>query len=137
MTNNSPVRLKDVREALGHGQSNLVPPPGGSLCRMVSFPPEKGYLGRISAAQVQAYFAQVGAPAISTHSAFALHPYMQKSRMLDFCFVIERRITLVLDTDEVHLDAGDIVVQRGSNHAASSRGDAPCVMVFSAHDAFV
>ena len=57
--------------------------------------------------------------------------------MLDFCFVIERRITQVLDTDEVHLEAGDIVVQRGSNHAGSNRGDAPCVMVFSAHDAFV
>ena len=137
VTDSSPVRLKDVREALGHGQSSLLPPPGGSLCRVVTFPPEKGALGKISAAQVQAYFDRAGAPAVSTYGAGAPHPYMQKSRTLDFCFVIEGRITLVLDTEEVHLEAGDIVVQRGTNHAWSNRGDARCVMVFSAHDAFV
>ena len=48
---------------------------------------------------------------------------MQKTRTLDFCLILEGEITLVLDTDEVQLAAGDTVVQRGTNHAWSNRSD--------------
>ena len=65
----------------------------------------------------------MGSPAASTYSANAPHPYMQKTRTLDFCLVLEGEITLVLDTEEVHLKAGDTVVQRGTNHAWSNRSD--------------
>ena len=44
-------------------------------------------------------------------------------------------IMLVLDTGEVHLKAGDTVVQRGANHAWSNRSDRPCVVAISSHDA--
>jgi hypothetical protein len=40
----------------------------------------------------------------------------------------------VLDTTEVHLRAGDTVVQRGTNHAWSNRSDRPCRIAFSLHD---
>ncbi|MGI9451714.1 MAG: cupin domain-containing protein, partial [Geminicoccaceae bacterium] len=36
----------------------------------------------------------------------------------------------LLDEDEVHLSAGDMVVQRGTNHAWSNRGHEPCVIAF-------
>ena len=75
-------------------------------------------------------------PGISeTLIAKALHPYMQRTRTLDFCLVLDGEITLVLDTQEVHLTAGDTVVQRGTNHAWSNRSDRPCVVAFSSHDA--
>ena len=48
---------------------------------------------------------------------------MQKTRTLDFCLILEGEITLVLDTAEVQLAAGDTVVQRGTNHAWSNRSD--------------
>ena len=60
---------------------------------------------------------------------------MQKAQTLDFCLVLEGEITLVLDTAEVHLKAGDTVVQRGTGHAWSNRSDRPCVVAFSSHDA--
>jgi uncharacterized cupin superfamily protein len=60
---------------------------------------------------------------------------MQKTATLDFCLVIEGEITLVLDTEEVHLHAGDSVVQRGTNHAWSNRSQRPCTIAFSSHDA--
>jgi len=60
---------------------------------------------------------------------------MRKTRTLDFCLVLEGEITLVLDTEEVHLKAGDTVVQRGTRHAWSNRSDAPCVLAISSHDA--
>ena len=37
---------------------------------------------------------------------------------------------IVLDEEEVHLKRGDIVVQRGTNHAWSNRTDAMARMVF-------
>ena len=42
-------------------------------------------------------------------------------------------VTLVLDTAEVDLAASDVVVQRGSRHAWSNRGDAPAVVALTAH----
>ena len=44
-------------------------------------------------------------------------------------------MTLVLDTAELDLAAGDVVVQRGSRHAWSNRGDAPGVVALTAYGA--
>jgi len=76
----------------------------------------------------------MGSPSASTYSAKAPHPYMQKTRTLDLCLILEGEITLVLDKEEVHLSAGDTVVQRGTNHAWSNRSDKPCRIAFSSHD---
>jgi len=130
----TPVRLKGLRESL-HLPHILEPPGGGSVCRVVTFPPDASYERKVGAREVQAYFAAIGSPSASTYSPRAPHPYMQKTRTLDFCLVLEGEITLVLDTEEVHLKAGDTVVQRGTNHAWSNRSDRPCVVAFSSHDA--
>jgi mannose-6-phosphate isomerase-like protein (cupin superfamily) len=134
VTDRTPIGLKTVREPRGLPHT-LEPPPGGSVCRVVTFPPDAGFHGKVGAKEVQAYFAAMGSPGASTYSARAPHPYMQKTRTLDFCLVLEGEITLVLDTAEVHLKAGDTVVQRGTNHAWSNRSDRPCVVAFSSHDA--
>jgi quercetin dioxygenase-like cupin family protein len=42
-------------------------------------------------------------------------------------------VNLVLDTAELDLAAGDVVVQRGSRHAWSNRGDAPGFVALTAH----
>ena len=129
----TPVPLKGVRETLDKPHT-LEPPPRGSVCRVVTFPPDAGWRGRVGQKEVQAYFDAMGSPSASTWSPDARHPYMQKTRTLDFGLVIEGSITLVLDTEEVHLTAGDTVVQRGTNHAGSNRSDTPCVVAFSSHD---
>jgi hypothetical protein len=133
VTDATPVRLDGVRDGLRLPHV-LEPPPGGSVCRVVTFPPEASYRGRIGAQEVAAYFAAMGAPGASTYSPKAPHPYMQKTRTLDFCLVLEGEITLVLDTDEIGLKAGDTVVQRGTNHAWSNRSQRPCIVAFSSHD---
>jgi mannose-6-phosphate isomerase-like protein (cupin superfamily) len=132
VTEGTPVHLKGLRESL-HLPHALEPPPAGSVCRVVTFPPDESY-GKVGAKEVQAYFEAMGSPGASTYSATAPHPYMQKTRTLDFCLVIEGEITLVLDTEEVQLKAGDTVVQRGTNHAWSNRSNGNCVIAFSSHD---
>lgn len=134
VTDRTPARIKDVRETL-HTPHTIEPPAGGSVCRVVTFPPDDTWNGKVGAREVQAYFSAMGSPGASTYSAKAPHPYMQKTRALDFCLVLEGEITLVLDTEEVQLKAGDTVVQRGTNHAWSNRSNRHCVVAFSSHDA--
>ena len=112
----------------------LVPPPGGSVMNVFTFPPDAGWQGKVGAAEVQAYFRSVGAPGASTYSPQARHPYMQKTRTVDFAIVQEGEIVLVLDTQEVKLNTGDFVVVRGSNHAWSNRSGKPAVVAIAAHD---
>ena len=44
-------------------------------------------------------------------------------------------MVLVLDTQEVPLKAGEIVVQRGTNHAWGNRSGKPAVVAIASHDA--
>jgi len=124
---------KIVFETL-HLPHALEPPARGSVCRVVTFPPDDGWKGKVGAAQVKAYFGAMGSPGASTYSPLAPHPYMQKTRTLDFCIVLEGEIVLVLDTQEVALKAGEIVVQRGTNHAWSNRSTRPAVVAVMSHD---
>jgi uncharacterized cupin superfamily protein len=130
----TPARVKGIRETL-HLPHTLEPPRNGSVCSAVEYPPEAGYIGKITSADVRAYFAAVGSTGAPTVSAASPHPYMQRTSSLDFCFILEGEITLVLDTAEVPLKAGDAVIQRGTSHAWSNRSDKPCVIMMSQHDA--
>ncbi len=132
VTDRTPARIKGVRETV-HLPHTIEPPAGGSVCRIVTFPPDTAFKG--GAGEVRAFFQSMGSPGASTYSERSPHPYMQKTRTLDFCLVLEGEITLVLDTEEVRLKAGDAVVQRGTHHAWSNRSDRPCVVAISSHDA--
>jgi uncharacterized cupin superfamily protein len=61
--------------------------------------------------------------------------HMEKTPTLDLCLVLEGEVTLVLDTAEIALQAGDTVVQRATNHAWSNRSEGPAVIAVSSHDA--
>ena len=134
-TTASPPRIeKQYRDAL-LSANMMEPPPHGSLCRIVTIPPDDGWRRTVGAAAVAAFFAAMGSPRAAAGGTGAPHPYMQKTRTLDFCLVLEGEVTLVLDDEEVALSAGDTVVQRGTNHAWSNRSDAPCRIAISSHDA--
>jgi mannose-6-phosphate isomerase-like protein (cupin superfamily) len=134
VTDRTPARIAGTRDTLD-APHTIEPPPGGSVCRVVTFPPDDSFRGHVGAREVRAFFEAMGSPGASTYGPDARHPYMQKTRTLDFCLVLEGAITLVLDTEEVRLSAGDTVVQRGTNHAWSNRSGKPCVIAFSSHDA--
>ena len=134
VTRSSPVGIGKFRDTIDLPHA-LAPPPTGSLCRIVTIPPDASWRHKVGAPEVAAFFQQMGSPQASTYARSAPHPYMQQTRTLDFCLILEGEVTLVLDTDEVHLAAGDTVVQRGTNHAWSNRSDQPCRIAISSHDA--
>src|SRR5512135_1871043 len=84
VTDSTPARIKGVREALD-APHTLEPPPGGSVCRIVTFPPDRDFKSKVTARDVQRYFDSMGSPGASTYHSAAKHPYMQKTRTLDFC----------------------------------------------------
>jgi mannose-6-phosphate isomerase-like protein (cupin superfamily) len=55
---------------------------------------------------------------------------VHRTASIDYGIVLEGEITLVLDDSEVTLGAGDIVVQRGTDHAWANRGSVPARVVF-------
>ena len=47
---------------------------------------------------------------------------MHRTRTLDYVVVIDGELVLILEDSEVTLKKGDVVVQRGTNHAWENRG---------------
>ena len=60
---------------------------------------------------------------------------MHRTRSLDYVVIIEGELVLILDDSEVTLKAGDVVVQRGTDHAWENRSDAVARAAFFHIDA--
>jgi uncharacterized cupin superfamily protein len=60
---------------------------------------------------------------------------MHATNSIDYAVIMTGEIYMLVDDDEVHLKAGDVVVQRGNNHAWSNRGAEPCRIAFILIDA--
>ncbi len=58
------------------------------------------------------------------------HPFMHRTRSLDYAIIMSGEITMLLDDSEVHLKAGDVLIQQGTNHAWINRGKEPCRIAF-------
>ena len=58
-------------------------------------------------------------------------PRMHRTDSIDYAVVIAGEIDMQLDDSEVHLKAGDILVQRGTIHNWVNRGTVPCVIAFA------
>jgi quercetin dioxygenase-like cupin family protein len=49
---------------------------------------------------------------------------------IDYAVIMSGEIDMDLDGEEVHLTAGDVIVQRGTIHNWINRGAEPCVIAF-------
>jgi mannose-6-phosphate isomerase-like protein (cupin superfamily) len=134
VTEETPAKVRGIKETL-HLPHTIEPPKNGSVCRVVEFPPDRVWENSVNASDVSNFFNLMGSPGASTLSSNSAHPYMEKSESLDFCYIQEGKITLVLDKEEVELSEGDTVVLLGANHSWSNRSEKPCIIFFSKHDA--
>ena len=55
-------------------------------------------------------------------------PMMHKTSTVDYIIVLKGEIYAIMETGEKLLRAGDILVQRGTNHSWSVRGSEPCIV---------
>lgn len=112
------------------GPRRMAPTPGGCAVRIVQIAPEKDVKLPSTLEEMEQHFRETGSPEAATSRLNAPHPLMHRTETLDFGIVIDGELTLILDDSEVRLAPGDIVVQRGTNHAWSNRGGKPCRIAF-------
>jgi naringenin degradation protein FdeH len=135
----------------------LAPPRNGSVFRIVEYPPDKERVpalaseasGQRGNSIVRAHSASEDAreraddtrpePGSSARTAFdrgsPRHPGFHKTSSVDYAIVLSGEIYALMDEGEVLLKAGDVLVQRGTNHAWSNRTDAPAYLAFVLVDA--
>ena len=57
--------------------------------------------------------------------------YMHATQTIDYAMVLKGETVMLLDDGaEVHMKAGDVMVQRATNHGWANRSDAPCRIAF-------
>jgi len=110
------------------GEFVLHPPPMGSTFRCVEFLPEDPEV--MKTLDGKTAFAEMGAG--NNIVKDSRHPFMHRTDSLDYAIVLTGEIWMMLDEedDDVLLKAGDVLIQRGNNHAWSNRGTEPCVIAF-------
>lgn len=47
------------------------------------------------------------------------HANTHRTRIVDYAIVLDGEIDMLMDDTEVHMKAGDVLVQQGTNHARS------------------
>lgn len=108
----------------------LAPTSGGSIFRVVEFPPDSAWRGN---ADASAAFASIGAE--TAHDSGSSDPMRHKTSTIDYIFVLSGEIEALVDTGAVLLKAGDAFVQRGTVHSWSVKGDQPCIVAVVLIDA--
>jgi mannose-6-phosphate isomerase-like protein (cupin superfamily) len=112
-------------------QLTLAPPAHGTRIRVLDIPPETDAMSEVDQSEAQALFAEIGAVGASTHAdSGSRHPHMHRTQTVDYGIILDGEITLLVDDGEVLVRAGDIVIQRGTNHAWANRSGRPCRIAF-------
>ena len=62
-------------------------------------------------------------------------PHMHRTETVDYVLVLEGEIDMDMDSSTVKLKAGDIMIQRGTNHAWANRSSARARVAFVLVDA--
>jgi mannose-6-phosphate isomerase-like protein (cupin superfamily) len=128
-TRETPARIDRNNEEPPETRLTLAPPPRGTRIRVCDFEPE-GVVGGLDAGAARKQFERIGGGHAFTGVGVPRHPLMHRTESIDYGIVLEGEITLILDNQETVVRAGDIVVQRGTNHAWANRGKGVCRMAF-------
>lgn len=105
------------------GPRRLMPMPLGTVIRIADVPPETQATMTVHPDHAREIFKVMGNEQASTFGAGTnqRHPYMHRTESVDYAVVLTNEIVLLLDDSEVLLKAGDVVIQRGTNHAWANR----------------
>jgi mannose-6-phosphate isomerase-like protein (cupin superfamily) len=128
VTGESPADISGPadRAALAMGKIGITPPPGGSVFRIVEFPPVGPEVEQMSNDHLH---HQIGGDA-PKRGLPPSHPFMHRTRTIDYAIVMDGEIDMLLDDSEIHMKAGDVLIQQGTNHAWVNRGKETCRIAF-------
>ena len=128
VTDKSPAYNSESADSAAR-EIGVAPPRRGSIFRVVDFPPAADVGAVDNAAMLKEMGIADGGHADPRHAT------MHRTRSIDYVVVISGEIDMLLDDFEVHLKAGDVLVQRGTSHAWANRGKESCRVAFVLIDA--
>lgn len=131
VTDETPARM-DLHQDRADRTIGVPPPPNGSILRVVDFPP---VTKEAEAMDQEALLKAMGAGHHAHDGAQARHAFMHRTKSVDYAIVLEGEIDMLLDDSEVHMKAGDFLIQQGTNHAWVNRSDKMCRIAFVLIDA--
>jgi len=111
----------------------IAPPAHGSVFRVVDFPPTTDE----EIAKLDTDYMQKQMPHDDHGSKYRppTHPFMHRTRSIDYAIIMSGEIDMRLDEEEIHLKEGDVLVQQGTNHAWINRSSKTCRVAFILIDA--
>lgn len=129
LTESAPVSNEGTHDPVPEGVITPIGPQnrGGSVFRIVDIRPD-----RVAPRDPREFPARGGH---TTPDRSAKHPGFHMTDTVDYAVCLEGEIYAVLDEDETLMKAGDVLIQRGTYHAWSNRGDGPARMLFVLIDA--
>ena len=113
-------------------QAGITPPKGGTVFTIVDFAPAGEPPAGADNAAIQ---RRLGPEHSSPKARPPRHPAMHRTRSVDYGIVLSGEIDMLLDDSEIHLKAGDVVIQQATNHAWINRGKGVCRIAFVLVDA--
>jgi len=113
----SPADINAPDSILDH--QGVAPPDRGTVIRIIDIPPEATDPAERKR-QAAATFGKLFADA-DHRLEDKRHPGMHITESVDYAVILEGELTAVLDTAETVMRTGDVLVQRGTNHAWANR----------------
>jgi hypothetical protein len=125
-TEATPAKVNAVDSTASH--QGILPPRNGTILRIIDFPPEPQDQAELRRMLDQT-FGGIYKDALHDRRP-GKHPGMHRTETLDYAIVLEGEIWAVMDEGETLLRAGDVLIQRGTNHAWSNRSDKTARIAF-------
>jgi Cupin domain len=118
VTSDTPAPIAAPDAVAAH--KGVSPPQRGTVLRVIDYPPDAKDPAERKR-QLAATFGKLYPDA--EHHVDDKHPGMHRTVTVDYAIILEGEIVAILDDEETVLRAGDILVQRGTNHAWANRSD--------------
>jgi mannose-6-phosphate isomerase-like protein (cupin superfamily) len=131
-TRSAPADNRGAAEVTDH-PFRLAPPTNGTVFRIIEYPPDSQRLAVL--AQERAAGDDGSGHISALDRGSPRHPGFHKTHSVDYAIVLAGEIHALMDEGEVLLKAGDVLIQRGTNHAWSNRTEQPCCIAFVLIDA--
>jgi mannose-6-phosphate isomerase-like protein (cupin superfamily) len=125
VTEKSPAELSPTEDR-AHVKVGIQPPRSGTIFRIIDYPPASPAVEKFD---INTMMKVVGADA-PAKGLPPRHPMMHRTRSVDYAIILSGEIDMLLDEGEVHLKAGDVLVQQATNHAWINRGKENCRIAF-------
>jgi hypothetical protein len=106
-------------------QAGVPPVANGTVFRIVDFAPTPPDTAPVDHHQI---LVSMGIDPAT--QGFARHANTHRTKTIDYAIVLDGEIDMLLDDTEIHVKAGDVLVQQATNHAWVNNGTKPCRIAF-------